>query len=788
MTGRLKKHTIFLLCATLLNAALCSPTRLFAEKAIPVHIVKKTAQATENHKHSNEIQENSTQVKKPTILKSWHKVATLRWKKLGKADAWNIGAPIASIVSIGLLAYYWPKNIIPDTHYNPAHNNPGDGTCIPSIISMNDHPHTLNSANTLSANLNNTINQPILPEADSSSNDSSNFDSSSDDDSETRDADDSLSLSNSDYSFDSSIECDIDENFKGLLSAANNPANIAIAGDDNINNQAATWMINFAINNLNPDTSNPSSSSDADSRSTDTTNNSNNSSNSSSDDDSSSTDTTNSSDSSSDTCGSETSASNSSTEESPEDRKNNELIFLTPEQRKNIACLYDNEVLIYNVQNKIALDMITDFLMKPKILLRHMGILSVVITTNNVVTISANRAKIWDIHDGLVLREFNNAHGASWHTTLNKNIKIRGYYDTIAKTWEIYNNESIITATNNDTCMISISEDGIAQICPLSVDLNSGEFTNPDHALFWIKHNLLPFQANLIARAHTATQTEKTFKIHIDTDDAHIWITFPAHVRIYLCERLNIELIKIQDCALCLEQKNINEFHIMNGCNESSGCKSSFCTACLLEHITIHLDEGNTHELTCPNVKCAKKMHQSDIQTITQKNKDLFDRFDKIAFAEFIMQNNTIKNCPTADCECTYEINTDEIFRFKCPSCKAKYCSHCQYDHRYISCEDAALMDRDCADCATRHARNIPCDAAARDRAQRESSLVELANRKIKPCPHCKTFIEKNMGCNHMTCKRCKYQFCWTCLARYGTTECDSSGCAVLNIETGYDF
>jgi hypothetical protein len=38
----------------------------------------------------------------------------------------------------------------------------------------------------------------------------------------------------------------------------------------------------------------------------------------------------------------------------------------------------------------------------------------------------------------------------------------------------------------------------------------------------------------------------------------------------------------------------------------------------------------------------------------------------------------------------------------------------------------------------------------------------------VKFCPVCRSKIEKNEGCNHMTCLVCKYEFCWNCLEYAG--------------------
>ena len=37
----------------------------------------------------------------------------------------------------------------------------------------------------------------------------------------------------------------------------------------------------------------------------------------------------------------------------------------------------------------------------------------------------------------------------------------------------------------------------------------------------------------------------------------------------------------------------------------------------------------------------------------------------------------------------------------------------------------------------------------------------------ILQCPKCNVCIEKNGGCNHMHCCKCKYDFCWICLGGY---------------------
>jgi hypothetical protein len=55
-------------------------------------------------------------------------------------------------------------------------------------------------------------------------------------------------------------------------------------------------------------------------------------------------------------------------------------------------------------------------------------------------------------------------------------------------------------------------------------------------------------------------------------------------------------------------------------------------------------------------------------------------------------------------------------------------------------------------------------------------------NKRVKRCPRCKIYTEKNEGCNHMTCTNCKYQWCWLCEGEYKYGHYDIGNCK------GYQF
>jgi ariadne-1 len=59
--------------------------------------------------------------------------------------------------------------------------------------------------------------------------------------------------------------------------------------------------------------------------------------------------------------------------------------------------------------------------------------------------------------------------------------------------------------------------------------------------------------------------------------------------------------------------------------------------------------------------------------------------------------------------------------------------------------------------------------------------LTTWAKKSTKPCPNCHTRIEKNGGCNHMSCTSCRFEFCWICGHQWSNHAGDGYQCTQAN-------
>lgn len=99
----------------------------------------------------------------------------------------------------------------------------------------------------------------------------------------------------------------------------------------------------------------------------------------------------------------------------------------------------------------------------------------------------------------------------------------------------------------------------------------------------------------------------------------------------------------------------------------------------------------------------------------------------------------------------------------RCSYCSFVFCTACKKVwHGVAPCVDLASAYRK-ADEEGKAALRAKYGHAVFDEI--ESATWVAAH--TKPCTRCGMGVEKNRGCNHMTCVACGWQFCWTCGKQY---------------------
>ena len=172
-------------------------------------------------------------------------------------------------------------------------------------------------------------------------------------------------------------------------------------------------------------------------------------------------------------------------------------------------------------------------------------------------------------------------------------------------------------------------------------------------------------------------------------------------------------------------------------------CNHIFCRSCLTEYVKDKINNYDITEINCPNGinNCVILIDENVIQNLTEKI--FWVKYNKIKKRNFILNNNNYIICPYPDCDSYGKLNenvdnsSQNIF---CVGKKHEFCTICKrLAHYNMNCD--SLIEYE----LMRNIRDYP---------------------DVKKCPKCKFYIQKNQGCNHMTCgnKICKYEFCWICL------------------------
>lgn len=123
-----------------------------------------------------------------------------------------------------------------------------------------------------------------------------------------------------------------------------------------------------------------------------------------------------------------------------------------------------------------------------------------------------------------------------------------------------------------------------------------------------------------------------------------------------------------------------------------------------------------------------------------------FSRYKTLVTRSFVEEQDFLRWCPAPGCEYILECHvspSSQLVPAVLCRCGNRFCFGCgRKDHLPSTCEIVKHWLKKCAD---------------------DSETANWISVHTKECPKCHTTIEKNGGCNHMHCKKCKHEFCWVC-------------------------
>ncbi|XP_063159689.1 ankyrin repeat and IBR domain-containing protein 1 isoform X4 [Candoia aspera] len=211
-------------------------------------------------------------------------------------------------------------------------------------------------------------------------------------------------------------------------------------------------------------------------------------------------------------------------------------------------------------------------------------------------------------------------------------------------------------------------------------------------------------------------------------------------------------------------------------------CGHEFCRACWEAFLNMKIQEGEAHNIFCPAYDCFQLVPVEIIESVVSKEMD--KRYLQFDIKAFVENNSSIKWCPTPACERAVRLtsqgsNTSGSETLSFPLLRAPAVD-CGKGHLF--CWECLGEAHEPCDCETwknwlqKITEMKPEELVGVSEAYEDAANCLWLLTNSKPCANCKSPIQKNEGCNHMQCAKCKYDFCWICLEEWKKHSSSTGG------------
>ncbi|OQO07977.1 hypothetical protein B0A48_06770 [Cryoendolithus antarcticus] len=201
----------------------------------------------------------------------------------------------------------------------------------------------------------------------------------------------------------------------------------------------------------------------------------------------------------------------------------------------------------------------------------------------------------------------------------------------------------------------------------------------------------------------------------------------------------------LRSCVVCGDDKLP---FLFPSSSVSTSCTHEIltCKECLQAWLTSELDSKGTESIKCP--ECPSVLTPEDFLRCAPL--DLAQKFDRLLTRATLSALPGFAWCLASECD-SGQVNVENSSYMKCAACSHEVCLSCKVKwHQGKTCAEYGVIVR---------------GDSKRRREEEKSEKMVQGMSKVCPGTGCGARIEKGGGCDHMTCRKCRWEFCWQCLA-----------------------
>ncbi|KAI5814870.1 hypothetical protein BZA77DRAFT_93298 [Pyronema omphalodes] len=195
------------------------------------------------------------------------------------------------------------------------------------------------------------------------------------------------------------------------------------------------------------------------------------------------------------------------------------------------------------------------------------------------------------------------------------------------------------------------------------------------------------------------------------------------------------------ECGICCDDEPGLDTYSMK-------CDHRYCASCYRQYLESKIkEEGEAARIQCPSEGCSRIVDSKTIKLLVSS--DAWYRYEELLNRTYVDDKQNLRWCPAPECE----------YAVDCPIRQNEL-------HKVVPTVVCNCSHRFCFGCGLHDHQPCPCSLVKKwlKKCEDDSETANWISAHTKECPKCVSTIEKNGGCNHMTCRKCKHEFCWVCM------------------------